>query len=754
MKSSTKIIGSCAALLCLLVYVSFVADLPPFGNHKTWAHYAGSPDQSKFFNGSQITKQNVNQLQVAFVYPTEDAGANQFSPIVVDDVMYLTGKSNSLIAINATTGKEIWIHTGLNGITRRGLNYWESKDRKDRRLIFTLNNTIQAIDAQTGKSITTFGNNGYTDMREGLDREVTSIRRMQSMMPGVIYDNLLILGSAPGEGYFSPPGHIRAYNVVTGKREWTFHTIPHPGEFGYDTWPKEAYKYVGGVNVWGEISVDVKRGIAYLPIGSPTYDYYGGDRLGANLFGNSLVALDARTGKRLWHFQTIHHDLWDYDLTSAPQLITVTRAGKKIDAVAVATKHGLMFVFDRVTGKPVFPIVEKPFPKSEMPGEQAWPTQPMPSLPHFVRHEINEKNLNPLFEGAERAKWLERISKAKTGLYVPPSDKYETIMVPGALAGANYGNSASDPDKGIVYLIAHEWPSVYKLERVKPPVELMNADDREKAQTLYATTCKGCHGENMQGAGIAPSLVNVGQRVSFEDFKKVLEVGKGQMPGFAHVEETRVKAIYSYLGGNPNARAFGGPGGFGRGGAQAKPITGPVVANGGATVKPDEKPTPAMSDYPVAHANKDRYLTDYGTTWSNMLNPVWSRVLAYDLNKGIIKWDKPLGVSALAESKGLKNTGAPEGGAKKGLIVTSTGIVFATGKGGKLYAYDAANGNVIWETNLSWEPNAQPIMYEVNGKQYLAVSATANFARENTDRSKDPGALPRGYVVYSLPDKK
>jgi quinoprotein glucose dehydrogenase len=226
------------------------------------------------------------------------------------------------------------------------------------------------------------------------------------------------------------------------------------------------------------------------------------------------------------------------------------------------------------------------------------------------------------------------------------------------------------------------------------------------------------------------------------------------MPGFAHVEESRVKAIYSYLGGNPNARAFGGPGGFGRGAAQAKPIEGPVVANGGATVKPDEKPTPAMSDYPVAHANKDRYLTDYGTTWSNMLNPVWSRVLAYDLNKGVIKWDKPLGVSALAESKGLKNTGAPEGGAKKGLIVTSTGIVFATGKGGKLYAYDAANGNVIWETNLSWEPNAQPIMYEVNGKQYLAVSATANFARENTDRSKDPGALPRGYVVYSLPDKK
>jgi quinoprotein glucose dehydrogenase len=282
----------------------------------------------------------------------------------------------------------------------------------------------------------------------------------------------------------------------------------------------------------------------------------------------------------------------------------------------------------------------------------------------------------------------------------------------------------------------------------------MNADDREKAQTLYATTCKGCHGDNMQGAGIAPSLVNVGQRVSFEDFKKILEVGKGQMPGFAHVEEGRVTAIYRYLGGNPG-RGFGGPGGFGaRGGAQAKPVTGPVVANGGATIKADEKSTPSMTDYPVPHANKDRYTTGYGTEFPNMLGPVWSRVLAYDLNKGVIKWDKPLGVDALAESKGLKNTGSPSGGIRRGMVVTSTGLIFAIGKGGKLTAYDAANGNVVWDTNLSWESNAQPIMYEVNGKQYLAVSATGNFSRENTDRSKDPGALPRGYVVYSLPDKK
>lgn len=751
-KTSIKIIGACVALLCLTIYLSFVADVLPFGNHTTWAHYAGSPDQSKFFNGSQITKENVSKLQVAFAYPTNDNGMNYFSPIVVDDVMYAMAKNSSLVAIDATTGKEIWIHTGLQGLTRRGMNYWESKDRSDRRLVFTLNNTIQEIDAKTGKLITSFGKNGYVDMREGLDREVSSIRRMQSMMPGVIYDNMIIMGSAPGENYFSPPGHVRGYNVVTGKMEWIFHTIPHPGEAGYETWPKDAYKYVGGVNVWGEMSVDAKRGIVYLPLGSPTFDYYGGDRLGKGLFGNSLVALNARTGKRIWHFQTIHHDIWDYDLTSAPQLITVTRNGKKIDAVAVATKHGLMFVFDRVTGKPVFPIIEKPFPKSEMPGEKAWPTQPIPSLPSFVRHEITKETLNPLFEGEEKEKWLKRIAAAKSGLYVPPSDKYETIMVPGALGGANFGNTASDPGKGMMYIITHEWPSIYKLERIKPPVELMSADDREKATALYASTCQSCHGEKMQGAGIAPNISNAGTRLTFDEFKNLLAVGRGQMPGFAHIEEQRVTAMYSLLGGNPRAMRFGA---FGRNGAAAAKVDGPVVENGGAEVKADVKPAPPLADYPVGVAHpKDRYTTDYGTAWSNMLSPVWSKVLCYDLNKGVIKWTRPLGYDPAAEAKGMKDTGTPEGGARKGMVVTSTGIVFATGKGGKLYAFDSATGKTLWETNLTWESNAQPVMYTVNGKQYLAINATGNFARGYADRSKEPGAQPKAIVVYALPDTK
>jgi quinoprotein glucose dehydrogenase len=298
-------------------------------DHTTWTQYGGSPDQSKYFNATEITKENVNNMKVAWTYPTGDNSFYFFSPIIVDTTMYVLAKNYSLVAVNALTGKEIWIHANLIGLSRRGLNYWESKDKKDKRLIFTLNNSLQAIDAVTGKSITTFGDGGYTDLREGLDREPSSIRRIQAMMPGVIYDDLVIIGSAPGESYFSPPGHVRAYNVVTGKLVWKFHTIPRPGEFGYDTWQNDAYKYVGAVNVWSEMSVDTERGMVYLPLGSPTYDYYGADRKGANLFGNSLVALDARTGKRLWHYQTVHHDLWDYDLSAAPQLLTINRDGKK-----------------------------------------------------------------------------------------------------------------------------------------------------------------------------------------------------------------------------------------------------------------------------------------------------------------------------------------------------------------------------------------------------------------------------------------
>ena len=743
-------IFSVSTALCILI-IGFSCGIKSSSkklssNRVTWSHYGGSQDQSKFFYTSQITKKNVNQLAVAWTYPADDNGFLMFSPIVIDTIMYVLGNNSSLVALNVLTGKEIWIHTGLQGIARRGINYWESSDKTDKRLVFTLNNTLQTINALTGKTITSFGNNGYVDMREGLDREPSSIRRMQAMMPGVIFENLVIMGSAPGEDYFSPPGYVRAYNVVTGKLEWTFHTIPHPGEFGYETWPKDAYKYVGGVNVWSEMSVDKERGIAYLPLGSPTYDYYGGDREGSNLFGNSLVALDARTGKRLWHYQTVHHDLWDYDLPSAPQLITVNRNGKKIDAVAVGTKHGFVFVFDRVTGEPVFPIEEKSFPQSEMPGEKSWPTQPISSLPSFTRHEVTKENLNPYFSEQEKQKWYKRIDSARSGLFVPPSDKYETIMMTGALGGASYGNTASNPQKGMLYLLSQDYASVYKLSKVPPPRPVLSKEEADKAKGFYEITCQSCHGKDMVG-GLGPALVNSGQRFSYDDFKTVVTQGKGRMPGFVHVEEATLSALYRYMGGVPNRPNFAR-----RAAPASKKMEGPVVDSGGAKIPADAKQAVAMTDYPEGVARPaNRYTTGYGTDWQALTAGPWASILAYDLNKGTIKWRQPIGLDS-AFSKGNKSNGAPAGVQRKGMVVTSTGVVFATGKGGIVYAFDADNGKMLWETRLGSETGGQPAMFTINGKEYLVVNATTNFARDSYNYS-NKGA-PRGYVVYALPEKK
>ncbi|WP_304238087.1 PQQ-binding-like beta-propeller repeat protein [Jiulongibacter sediminis] len=733
-------------LVCSILFASTSCKKDRTNN--TWTHYGGSPEQSRYFEASEITKENVADLEVAWVYETSDDVFNFFSPIVVDTIMYVYGKNSSLSAINAVTGKEIWIHSNLRGITRRGINYWQSKDGKDRRLIFTINNTLQAIDAMTGKSILTFGNNGYVDLKEGLDRDPAAIRRIQSMMPGVIFEDLVILGSAPGENYFSPPGHVRAYNVVTGKMEWIFHTIPHPGEFGYDTWPKDAYKYAGGANVWSEISVDTERGIAYLPIGSPTFDFYGVDRLGSNLFGNSLVAVDARTGERIWHYQTVHHDLWDYDLSPAPQLMTVNRKGKEVDAVAVATKHGFLFVFDRVTGEPLFDIEEKPFPKSEMEGEEAWPTQPIPTeIPSFTYHEVTQEILNPHFSEETRNYWIDRLSKAKTGLYVPPSSEYETVMMPGALGGANYGNTAADPHKGIMYIMSQTCASVYKLSKVEPPKIELSTNDRTKARTFYDKTCQTCHGPNMEGS-VGPTLKNVGDQYLYSEFKEIILNGRGQMPGFTHVDEETLNALYRLLGGNPSRFNFGA-----RSDEYVDP-EGPVVASGGVPIEDDGKRAAPMADYPEGTEHPDvRYTSSYDIEWTALVKPPWSYIMAYDLNTGKMLWKQPFGEDSLY-TQGNPSVGAQNGTARKGMIVTSTGIVFANGKGGKVYAFDSEGGKILWQTTLSHETNAQPSMYTVNGKQYLVLNAASSFTPDSYDHSKKPGALPKGYVVYTLPNKK
>ena len=460
----------------LLGCLAWCAAFPASGqNYRTWSDYGGGLDAAQYSALDQINRSNVNRLEVAWVYPTGDGRKYVFNPLVVDDLVFVLAKNNSIVALNAATGKEVWTYAsppGTNIITDRGINYWENKDRSDRRLLFASNHVLRAIDARTGKPILTFGKDGGVDLKEGLGRDVRTLRLVQSTTPGKVFENLLILGSATNQGYGSAPGDIRAFDVRSGDLVWTFHTIPHPGEFGYDTWPKDAWKTVGGANVWGEFSIDEKRGIVYAPTASPKYNFYGADRTGANLFGDCLLALDARTGKRIWHFQTVHHDIWDSDDATAPKLLTVRHNGQNIDAVAEVSKQGFVWAFNRVTGEPLWPIEERPVPQTDMPGEQTWPTQPFPTMPPpFARQKFTVDDLSPFLDDQERARFREELLGARNeGLYTPPGLR-NTVQMPGNNGGANWGGAAVNPANGALYVVSKDLPAMLQLvrDRTAPP---------------------------------------------------------------------------------------------------------------------------------------------------------------------------------------------------------------------------------------------------------------------------------------------
>lgn len=443
--------------------------------YTTWSNYGGASDSSQYSALTQINRDNIAKLTPVWTYPTGDHNKYFFNPLVVENVMYVLAKNNSIVALDAFTGKEIWTHISgpeIKIITNRGLNYWESKDRSDRRLLFASNHLLRAIDARTGKTIESFGTNGTVDLKEGLGRDPKTLSLVQSTTPGRVFEDLLILGSATNQGYGSAPGDLRAFDVRTGKVVWTFHTIPHPGEFGYETWPKDAWKRVGGANVWSELTLDEKRGVIYAPTASAKYNFYGVDRAGANLFADCLLALDARTGKRLWHFQMVHHDIWDYDDPTAPKLLTLHQNGKTIDAVAQVSKQGFVWVFNRVTGEPLWPIEERPVPKSDMPGETTWPTQPFPTKPPpYARQKFTVDDLSPYLSPEDRAKFRDQMLSARNeGLFTPPG-KRDTVQMPGNNGGANWGGAAVDPNRGILVVVSKDLPSMLKLEASKDNVD-------------------------------------------------------------------------------------------------------------------------------------------------------------------------------------------------------------------------------------------------------------------------------------------
>jgi len=696
-----------------------------------WPVMGGSPAQSRYVEHGGITPRNVAQLQVAWSYPVTDGNIYQFSPVIADGVMYVLAKDSSLVALDAASGRELWSKPGFRGIARRGISAWRSADGSDRRLLVTADNHLLALDAATGEPIRSFGNDGRVDLREDLGRDPATVRRVQSASPGAIFEDLILLGSSPGEGYLSPPGHLRAYNVVTGKLVWTFHTIPQPGEFGYDTWPKDAWRYAGGANAWGEITVDAQRGIAYFPLGSPTYDYYGADRPGANLFGNCLLALDARTGKRLWHFQTVHHDLWDYDLTAAPQLIEVRRDGRRVPAVAQATKHGFLFVFDRVTGEPLIEIEERPVPPSTMPGEQAWPTQPFPvGLPITARQELTAEELTSTWlTPDERTAWLARIAGGRTGLFLPLSE-VETIAAPGGIGGTNWGNTAADPRRGILYVMNQDFPSFYRLEKeergqpaaASPATGTFTREQVSAGESAYRLYCQVCHGGDRRGNSAGPDLTGMEGRMGYDELFNIVTKGQNRMPPLSHLDETAVTNLLAFLSG-------GKAPGFAVGAEYPAGVEAPPV----------------------------QYRTDYGLGFPHIMKPPWSTLMAIDLNTSRLLWKVPLGQDEEATKLGLSATGVPRGVSRVGMIVTSTGLVFASARDGHVYAFDADDGEVLWSGQLPMGTEGMPAMYVLDGRQYLVVNATTPLNWGPKVRESGIGStLPTGvggYVVFALPQE-
>jgi quinoprotein glucose dehydrogenase len=700
---------------------------------RTWSNYEGTPDAAQYSALNQINRSNVGRLQIAWKYPTGDGNKYLFNPIVIDGVMYVLAKQNSIVALDASTGSELWVHktdphTRL--ITNRGINYWESADRSDRRLLFACNNFLQEIDARTGKSILKFGTNGLVDLRADLGRDPKSLTLVQSSTPGRVFENLIILGSATNEEYESGPGDIRAYDVLTGRLVWTFHTVPHPGEFGYDTWPKDAWKTVGGANAWSGMSLDERRGVVYVPTASPKYNFYGANRTGANLFGDCLLAIDARTGKLIWHFQMVHHDIWDYDNGTSPKLLTVRHNGKMVDVVAQAGKEGFVWVFNRDTGESLWPIEERAVPHSDMPGEETWPTQPFPLMPPpFARQSFTAKNLSPFMPAEERAHVSEEIQNARNqGLFTPPGLQ-DTIEMPGNNGGANFGGAAADPSKGFLYVVSKDLPAMLKLELDQAEEVPAASSPEQRGRAVFATNCRLCHGADLKGQPPAvPSLVDIGARHTQAEIRSIVRQGDGPMPAFSRLSDVAVDSLLAYLV-HPERAAVG---------------------NENYAAK-----EPASATSEVTNA---RYKSGFGFMFTSsglpVIAPPWTSLTAYDLNSGSIQWKIPLGEVPELAAQGFKDTGSHF--PKVGPVVTAGGLIFTGTRDRKVRAIDAQTGKVIWEATLDAALEGMPAIYEVKGREYVVFCAAAQATTHTHDLPGQPalrGPIPGAYVAFALGDR-
>jgi quinoprotein glucose dehydrogenase len=666
-----------------------------------WPVYGGQVEGQHYSPLTQINRNNVTQLKVQWTYDTGEEGIVETNPLVVGRVLYAYTPTEKVVALDAATGKLLWkFDSGIKAQHwARGVSYWT--DGKENRIFAGVMNYLYALDPQTGKPISSFGEDGRVDLRKNL-RGDYSAHYISMDTPGLIYKDLIIVGGEMPETLPAAPGDIRAYDVRTGELRWSFHTIPHPGEFGYDTWPPDAWKTSGAANNWAGMSLDASRGIVYVPTGSASFDFYGHDRIGNDLFADTLLALDANTGKRIWHFQGVHHDIWDRDFPSPPALLTVRRDGKRIDAVAQTTKTGYLYLFDRVTGKPLFPIEEHSYPPSTVPGEVTSPTQPRPLKPEpYARQLLTEDMLTN--RTPEAHAWA--VEKFRTfrsdGIFVPFALNKQTVNFPGFDGGAEWGGPAVDPKTGVIYINANEmaWTGGLTESKAASPGE-----------AIYRSQCSVCHGTDRGGSPPAfPSLIEINKRLTDEQIIATVQQGKGRMPGFPGLSDTQLQTLLQFLKGQ-------------------SPAGNPQPTSNASS----EAPQYSFTGY-QKFLDPDRYPA---------IAPPWGTLSAIDLNTGNYLWKIPFGEYPALAANGMKNTGSENYG---GPILTKSGLLFigATLYDHKFHAFDSRTGKLLWETQLPYAGRATPATYMVDGKQYIVIATGAvRF---------DPTPAEGVYVAFSLP---
>jgi quinoprotein glucose dehydrogenase len=679
-------------------------------SYTQWSEYLGGPDRNHYSTLSQITPENVHQLRIAWTYTMPDSGQVQTNPIVVDGVLYGITPSVQAFALDAATGREIWRFGDPLKVwhsTGRGVVYWEDGD--DKRILHSIGPRLYALDARTGQPIPTFGEGGSVDLHTGLP-DIAKDKFIISNTPGTVYKNLIIMPVRVSEDVDAAPGDIRAFDIKTGKLAWTFHTIPHPGELGYGTFPYDAHEntYTGAANNWAGMAVDRERGIVFVPTGSASYDFYGGNRPGTNLFSNCLLTLDAATGKRLWHFQFTHHDIWDRDLPAPPNLLTINRFGKKIDVVAQATKQGYVYVFNRVTGAPIFPIDEVPVPLSTLKGEDAWATQPIPRKPAPYARQVTELTESdiPAYI-ADREAIVQKFRSYRKEVYAPPSPQ-GTLLFPGYDGGAEWGGAAVDVETGVLYVNANEMAWVLQMKAQVQAEALANLSPGEK---IYALKCANCHKPNLEGDGKSgyPSLKSIATRRDKAFVSQIITNGKGMMPGFPILSAEEKNALVNFL--------------F----EEEKKEVGGVAA---AAADP-------RTQLPFKSTGYNKFLDANGIP---AFSPPYGTLTAIDLNSGEQRWRISLGEDERLKPFGIQNSGVENYG---GAIVTQNGLLFiAATRDGKFRCFDKNTGKLLWETKLPAAAFATPAMYEVNGKQYIALPCGGTKL-----------GTPKGnsYVAFALP---